>query len=76
MLWSYDLIGGAVPGNEMNALLSEAAKTWMYRMHTDGGCATPLEAEEGALAWPCLCRSSVSRACRERWQCCTPASAA
>ena len=50
MLWSYDLIGGAVPGNELNALLSEAAKTWMYRMHTEGGCAPPPNPEEGALA--------------------------
>jgi len=38
VLWGYDLIGGAVPENERNALLSEAAKTWIYRMHTEGEC--------------------------------------
>ena len=43
MLWGYDMIGGAVPDNEKNALLDEAAKTWMYRMHTEGGCGPALE---------------------------------
>ncbi|KAK9845483.1 hypothetical protein WJX81_007603 [Elliptochloris bilobata] len=42
--WGYDLIGGTVPDNEKNALLSEAAKTWIFRMHTEGGWSS------GALA--------------------------
>jgi hypothetical protein len=63
ILWAYDLVGGAVPQNERNALLCEAAKTWVYRMATEGGCAPRAAARLG------LQGSSAARADGERIAC-------
>jgi len=56
ILWAYDLIGGAVPQNERNALLCEAAKTWVYRMATEGGCAARAAAARACTRQRCACR--------------------
>eukprot|EP01026_Neomeris_dumetosa_P003712 TRINITY_DN109_c0_g1_i2.p1 TRINITY_DN109_c0_g1~~TRINITY_DN109_c0_g1_i2.p1 ORF type:complete len:439 (+),score=57.67 TRINITY_DN109_c0_g1_i2:1179-2495(+) len=33
ILWQYDILGGVIPMNEENALISEQAKMLMYKLH-------------------------------------------